>query len=135
MTGAQASHAVFARNPGAAGLDEGVRFPICRRDSLHELFLDCGLQDVAVRAIDVDTRFRDFDDLWSPFLGGQGPAPGYVAGLTAQHRTDLRELVRSRVPRAADGTIALVARAWAVRGRRSAGWKPRPGRVGKPCST
>jgi hypothetical protein len=34
-----------------------------------------------VRAIDAN-RFRDFDDYWSPFLGGvQGPAPSYVASL------------------------------------------------------
>ena len=25
--------------------------------------------------IDVDTRFADFEDLWNPFLGGQGSAP------------------------------------------------------------
>jgi hypothetical protein len=69
-----------------------------------------------VRAIDVPTVFRDFDDYWTPFLGGQGPAPGYVMSLDDRRRTELRELLRKRLPRNGDGSIPLVARAWAVRG-------------------
>jgi hypothetical protein len=26
------------------------------------------------RAIDIQTDFKDFDDFWAPFLGGQGSA-------------------------------------------------------------
>ena len=32
------------------------------------------------------TVFADFDDLWLPFLGGTGGAPGYVATLDDAHR-------------------------------------------------
>ena len=32
------------------------------------------------------TRFRDFDDYWSPFLGGQGPAPSYAMSLSEERR-------------------------------------------------
>ena len=60
----------------AAMLDEGRRFPICNPLALEELFRGAGLQSVESRAIDVPTRFRDFTDYWTPFLGGQGPAPG-----------------------------------------------------------
>jgi ABC-type transport system substrate-binding protein len=40
--------------------------------------------NVEVWAIDVPAIFRDFDDYWSPFLGRQGPAPGYVMSLINQ---------------------------------------------------
>jgi len=64
------------------------------------------------------TRFRDFDDYWGPFLGGQGPAPGYAMSLSEERREALRERIRERLPISPDGSIDLVARAWAVVGRR-----------------
>jgi hypothetical protein len=67
------------------------------------------------RAIDVPTRFRGFEDYWSPFLGEQGPAPAYAMSLPEDRRIALCELVRSVLPVAA-GSIQLKARAWAVRG-------------------
>jgi len=107
----------------AAGeLDEGRRFPLCQPEVLRVLLASQDLVDVEVRALEVPTRFRDFDEYWAPFLGGQGPAPGYVAGLDEPGRARLRELVRARLPREADGSIGLVARAWAVRGNVPIGW-------------
>jgi SAM-dependent methyltransferase len=108
--------AAVALDPEAAALDEGVRFPVCAPTALRELLTGAGLSEVTTQAIDVVTRFRDFDDCWSPFLGGQGPAPGYVAGLPAEGRAALRASLRSRLPVAGDGSISLVARAWAARG-------------------
>lgn len=96
--------------------DQGRRFPICKPEPLTKLFESAGLTGVDVRAIDVTTHFRDFDDYWSPFLGGQGPAPAYVTSLTEERRSALRELIRSKLPVAPDGSISLIARAWAVRG-------------------
>ena len=106
-------------DPAARDLDEGRRFPLCRPDPLAALFRGAGLGDVAVRAVEVPTVFRDFDDWWAPFLGGQGPAPGYAMALGEERRAVLRERVRSRLPFAPDGSIRLTARAWAVRGRRA----------------
>jgi hypothetical protein len=37
--------------------------------------------------------------------------------LTEEGRAALRERIRSRLPIRHDGSIALIARAWAVRGR------------------
>lgn len=107
-----------ALDPVAAELDEGRRFPICNPERLAELFRDAGLRSVETRAIDVPTDFRDFDDYWSPFLGGQGPAPSYAMSLNEERRTALRERIRASLPFALDGSIPLVARAWAVRGTR-----------------
>jgi SAM-dependent methyltransferase len=109
--------AAVALDPTISHLDEGRRFPLCATAPLSDLFNGAGLSEVEVRSIDVPTHFRDFDDYWSPFLGGQGPAPGYAISLTEEARSVLREQIRSRLPTAEDGAIALIARAWAVRGR------------------
>jgi hypothetical protein len=82
------------------------------------LFAAARLRDVVTRALDVPTVFRDFDEYWSPFLGGQGPAPSYAMSLDEERRVSLRERIRTTLPVAADGSISLLARAWAVRGSR-----------------
>ncbi len=110
--------AAVALDPAASNRDEGRRFPICQPQPLSQLFQDAGLRDVEVRAIDVPTVFQDFDDYWSPFLGGQGPAPGYTMSLDETRRTALRDRIKGALPIAPDGSISLVARAWAVRGVR-----------------
>ena len=111
-------NAAVALDTGAKELDEGRRFPICQPAPLAELFAQAGLGEVEVRAIDVTTDFRTFDDYWSPFLGGQGPAPGYAISLNEERRAALRERIRSELPVSSDGSIHLIARAWAVRGRK-----------------
>jgi SAM-dependent methyltransferase len=111
--------AAVALDPSARALDEGERFPICARDALAAVWTDSGLANVEVRSVDVPTVFADFDDYWRPFLGGQGPAPGYVMALDEPRRTALRERLCSTLPYERDGSIRLVARAWAVRGSRS----------------
>ena len=110
--------AAVAFDPGARDLDEGRRFPLCQAEPLARLFREAGLEGVETRGIDVPTIFRDFDDYWSPFLGGQGPAPGYALSLDEDQRERLRERIRADLPVQPDGSIHLVARAWAVRGVR-----------------
>jgi hypothetical protein len=122
-TGALSQTVLATADPAAAALDEGRRFPICRPEPLARLFGDSGLAEVEVRPIEVPTRFRDFDDYWTPFMGGQGPAPSYAMALDEPRRAALREELRARLPVAADGSIPLLARAWAARG--VAGPRPR----------
>ncbi|NUS63308.1 MAG: methyltransferase domain-containing protein [Saccharothrix sp.] len=105
-------------DPGAAALHEGRRFPLCRPEPLRKLWTDAGLTGVRVEALEVPTTFTDFADYWRPFLGGQGPAPGYTASLPEDRRRALRDLLRTRLPTQPDGSIRLTARAWAVRGVR-----------------
>lgn len=105
-----------ALDAAARSLDEGVRFPLCRADSLRALFEGAGLRNVLVHPIVVPTVFRDFDDYWKPFLSGQGPAPGYAMSLSPERQARLRDSIRPRLPASADGTISLAARAWAVKG-------------------
>jgi SAM-dependent methyltransferase len=108
----------IALDPKVVELDEGRRFPICKPDALGRLFETAQLQNVEVRPIEVPTIFRDFDDYWTPFLGGQGPAPSYAMSLSEEHRAALRERIRASLPINSDGSISLVARVWAARGIR-----------------
>lgn len=107
-------------NTAAEAVHEANRFPFCEPGQLEAMFVGAGLTGVQSRPIVVATVFRDFDDYWTPFTNGQGPAPAYAMSLPASQRDELRELLRDRLPVAADATIALTARAWAVRGNRAA---------------
>jgi SAM-dependent methyltransferase len=112
--------AVSALDPSARDLDEGRIFAaFCNPDALADLFSNAGLGNVETRAVDIPTVFRDFDDYWDPFLGGQGPAPAYLVTMNEERRNALRERLRTDMAVTDDGHIALVARAWAVRGERS----------------
>jgi SAM-dependent methyltransferase len=108
--------AAVALDPAARALDEAARFPICRPGPLADLLAAAGLEAVSTTALDVPTVFADFDDYWTPFLGGQGPAPGYCVSLPETGRAGLRERLRVALPADASGRIALVARAFAARG-------------------
>lgn len=110
--------AAVTLDPAARALDEGVRFPLCQPEPLRRLFQVSGLEKVEVRSIEVPTNFRDFEDYWSPFLGGQGPAPGYAMSLSEERRAALRDQLRAALPIETDGSIRLTARAWAVHGIR-----------------
>lgn len=108
--------AAVALNPAAADLDEGRRFPLCAPGPLRELYAQGGLAEVQLRAIDVCTQFRNFNEFWNPFLGGQGPAPAYAVSLSEGARSALRDRIHAGLPITADGSIRLFARAWAIRG-------------------
>lgn len=62
--------------------------------------------DVQSSGIEVTTPFQNFEDYWRPFVGGQGPAPAYVASLD--------------VPRAFAHTARRADRAEGPGGRRAA---------------
>ena len=104
-------------DPAVAAVTESSQFASCAPEPLAELFRGAGLQHVTVTALDIPTVFTSFDDYWNPFMGGTGPAPAYAVSLGESARDELRRMLRERLPIEADGTISLVARAWAVRGR------------------
>jgi ubiquinone/menaquinone biosynthesis C-methylase UbiE len=106
-------------NAAAQDVHEANRFPFCEPGQLEQMFSAAGLTAVQSRPIVVPTVFRDFDDYWTPFTNGQGPAPSYAIALPADQRNELRDLLRDRLPAEADGSISLTARAWAVRGDRA----------------
>ncbi len=107
-------------DPASARFDDGIKAPICRPAPLAAALGAAGLVDVEVEAIDIPTPFDDFDDYWSPFLGGTGSAPKYVAGLDRGLRDRIRDAVRARLPTGPDGEILLACRVWAARGTKTA---------------
>ena len=108
--------AAIELDPSIAQRDEGSRFSHCQPGPLAFVLSSSGLAEVEVRAISVPTEFTDFDDYWSQFLTGVAPAPGYPMSLGEHARGLLREAIRARLPTQIDGSIPIIARAWAVRG-------------------
>jgi SAM-dependent methyltransferase len=108
--------AVVELFPDGAEKDEGKQFPICKPNTLAELFRAGGMQGVKTQNLDAPTVFKDFEDYWSPFLRGQGPAGAYCVSLSEHDRDRLRTRLENVLPFNNDGTISLISRAWAVRG-------------------
>ncbi|RKZ98840.1 MAG: SAM-dependent methyltransferase [Gammaproteobacteria bacterium] len=103
-------------NPKASNLHEANRFPEFTGEGLEKLFEKAGLNNIETAPIDIDTTFKSFDDYWKPFLGGQGPAPSYVATLERVEIEKLRDTLKDRLPIQTDGSIPMAARAWAAKG-------------------
>lgn len=105
-----------AVDSSAADLDEARRFPLCQPDRLADLFRRAELEGVATTSFQIHTIFRNFDDFWSPFRAGTGPAPSYVASLEADAQKRLAQRLKQRLPESADGSIRLEAQAFGVQG-------------------
>jgi SAM-dependent methyltransferase len=110
--------AAAAVDPGAAAYDQGRRFPICTVDGLRAAYDEAGLGGAVQYALEITTRFANFDDYWSPFLLGQGSAPVYLASRDERIRTAIRDRLKAALPVNADGSISLDARALAIRAPR-----------------
>ena len=104
-----------ALDPSIDARDER-HMPLCRQGELGALWRQGGLTDVVEVPLVTETPFASFDDFWSPFLTGQGPAGAYVASLPEARRQMLRDRLRARLAPGADGLLKLRARAWAVKG-------------------
>lgn len=105
--------AALAVAPDAASSEERSRFPFCTPEGLIEELRAAGIVEADVRPIEVTARFDDFDDFWSPFTQGTGPAPAYYQRLDARTRLALKRTLESRV--GSRMPIDFPARAWALR--------------------
>jgi hypothetical protein len=89
---------------------------VCRPEPLTGLFEQAGLGNVTVRSIDTPTIFKDFDDYWTPFLGGQAPAPGYCIHFRRNAVLPCATALKRAFLLTRMAPSILIARAWAVRG-------------------
>ncbi len=89
---------------GLAGVREG---------NLSSLFEAAGLHEIEDTALSLSLEHASFEEWWEPYTRGVGPAGGYLARLDSEHRAQLRELCRSRLPA---GPFTITAYAWAARG-------------------
>lgn len=111
--------AAVTLNPHALGFHEGHRFPICHPDPLERLWKQAGLTNISIRPLDAITVFENFESYWLPFTFGNFPAPLYALSLDDRNRADLRDRLQAALPIEDDGSIHLIARAWAVSGLKS----------------
>ena len=103
---------VRAVDPGA----ESERSPFGDRGQLDALWRERGLQEVETEALEVSTDYEDFDELWSSFSRGVGPAGQYLLSARPEQQEAIRAEYFSRVGEPTGG-FELSARAWGVRGR------------------
>ncbi|MBI3752097.1 MAG: class I SAM-dependent methyltransferase [Chloroflexi bacterium] len=96
------------------GVDDESALPGVREGHLVELFEAAGLREVEDAILRVSVEHPTFDEWWSPFTRGVGPAGSYLASLPAERQVELREAARAAVP---GMPIVVRARAWAARGR------------------
>jgi SAM-dependent methyltransferase len=108
--------AAVALDPSAADHDEGSRRGVCAPGPLRDLWTSAGLTDVRTGSVLAHASYASFDDLWSGFEGGVGPAGAWVVGRDPEGREALRTELRSRLG-AGDAPFELPARAWTVVGR------------------
>jgi ubiquinone/menaquinone biosynthesis C-methylase UbiE len=100
----------------AEPLMESHTMRFARPEELAALWRSTGLDDVEVAPLVVEASYDDFDDLWSPFPTGVGPAGAYAASLDADARAALRDAFARRLGEPL-GPFTLSARAWCAVGR------------------
>ncbi|HET6331711.1 MAG TPA: class I SAM-dependent methyltransferase [Polyangiales bacterium] len=105
-----------ALEPGVGARDE-ANMPLCREGALATLWKQEGLLNVQASPLMAALQFASFDDYWSPFLLGQGPAGAHVASLSREQQAQLEQRLRTRLlGEGPDRVIEMPSRAWAVRG-------------------
>lgn len=91
--------------------------PTMRPGDLAAAWREAGFLDSREAMLTIRMEYADFDDYWGPYLGRQGPAAEYVAGLDAAALARLHEHVRrAYLDGEPDGPRSFSATAWAVRG-------------------
>jgi SAM-dependent methyltransferase len=108
---------VVALDPASAPRDE-ANMPLCKPGELAAAWRRAGLEDVREEPLVITMRFASWEDYWTPFRLGQGPAGAYVAQLSPDRQAELARRIQQRLLAGGDGPFELRARAWAVRGTR-----------------
>jgi SAM-dependent methyltransferase len=80
---------------------------------LVRLFSAAGLVGIEQSEMWIHLRHETFEDWWTPYEDGTGPAGRYLATRTQEQKVALREAARSLVPVT---PFQMTGRAWAARG-------------------
>lgn len=99
----------------APHFDQARRFPMCTLEGLRKLFESAHCQRIELKALEIVTRFENFEDYWTPLLSGQGTAPNYLATRSEKVRAEIRDRLKSSFQAGESESIELPARAWAAR--------------------
>jgi len=96
--------------------DEAQRLRFGRQGEISDLFVAAGLTDVQETTLQVNSTYGSFDELWSGFLAGIGPAGSFCVSLPDDRRPVLRDTLLRRLGSPSAGfTLGAVARS--ARGR------------------
>lgn len=88
-----------------------------RLDVMQSLWTEAGLDAIETTALTVQRTFDDFDDYWTTILGS--PSAGVaISSLPPDAQRTFKEGLRKSLQEDADGRIACMGRANAVKGRR-----------------
>ena len=104
-----------ARSLDQNAADEGATMRYADPESLGELWRGAGLRDVEVSPLVAEADYEDFDDLWEPFLAGNGPAGAHAVSLELEAQTALRDEFAKRLGEP-NRPFTLSARAWCAVG-------------------
>ncbi len=88
-----------------------------RLQALTSLFSGVGLQDIAVRVIDVTMSFSDFNEFWQSQTPGYTQTGKIIAEMSEFEREKLTGVVRARLSAGPDGSVTCSARANAIKAR------------------
>ncbi|HEY1503152.1 MAG TPA: class I SAM-dependent methyltransferase [Stellaceae bacterium] len=92
---------------------------ISRREAMHALWTQAGLQSVETRVIRIPVTYTDFDEFWESYRISEGPAGNAIRKMSRFEIERLKTRLREHLPIAADGSISYEAFANAVKGRAS----------------
>jgi SAM-dependent methyltransferase len=95
---------------------DDAAIPFRRMPELVALWTGAGFRDVATGTIDLEARYTGFDDCWSPFAFGIGPAGSWLVAQDEPRRAAVRDAFFEALGRP-QGAFALRARVLAIRGR------------------
>ncbi len=104
------------RAPDVEELDSANLFPICQRENLLESISEAGWLEPEVAPVEIDARFENFDDYWTPFLSGQGTAPAFAVGLGEEVREKVRQTLCAMVTHDSNEPFVLRTSAWGAKG-------------------
>jgi SAM-dependent methyltransferase len=97
--------------------DEARTMRFGRQGEVVELFEQAGLVDIAETVLAVTSTYATFEELWSGFLAGVGPAGSYCVSLPDEQRRLVEHELYVRLG-SPSGPITLTATARCVIGRR-----------------
>ena len=100
-----------ARAVGAEIPEEATTMPFSRSGEIVDLFAQAGFATLTETTMTVSTRYSDFDELWSGFLAGIGPAGAYCLSLSPPTRAKVRAAMFAGLGSPAESfTLSAVAR-------------------------
>lgn len=95
--------------------DEARTMRFGRRGEIAELLESAGFENVAELILGVSSAYEGFDELWSGFLAGIGPAGSFCLSLPDEKRSTLRDELYTRLG-SPTGPFSLAATARCAHG-------------------